>query len=227
MLNAFAATGNALSLIEDASVQPAIVDCFEMLPISIEDRAAAKEASSEGVIESKSIKWEKSLTLSEEIQSLLRDQEQLLRIKFGEKWRTPVRCFTMFSINIGGIQYKSHLTKTPGDSLIFFNSRFGEVVPGKIRRIFWVAFPLADKSVYGRAFFLEMQRFKHVTARDRVPNPFLDYPHFNAGVWSDELNPEIELIERGQLISHAVRQPWKRGTTVFKQLSRVSRFASF
>lgn len=218
MLDAFTEAANTRSLFMNSIDTPVLADCMGYLPR--EDQQV--ENLTENVTNPGDfINWSKQEDLEGEVIRLFRLRYDWLRTKFGSEWHTPRQCFPMTSFRNDGALYRSHLTKTEGDSLVFFESDSGEFVPGRIRQIFFVLYPSSGSEAWRRAFFFTVHRFEPVSEDGGATDPFHSHPYFKAGIRSDTVSPIIELVEQHSHICSAIKQQWQAGTSVFKQLERV------
>jgi hypothetical protein len=232
MLNGFNAFGNAYSLFSDPSMPAALAECFKLLPLPVSSRDATLSVGNQLMadqdpLQFDEIDWRKGKELDEDIQAAFDCCHEQLKMQLGH-WSSerPMRCFPLPSLLIDGIRYYDHFSRTPGNSLVFFLSSTGNFEPGKIRQIFWIPVDVGgDRFI--KAFFFAIHRYIPLSPSSAIQDPFREYPSFKAGLWTEAVSHDVEVVRSNEHICHAIKQEWlpkkgeESGVSVFKQLSRV------
>lgn len=124
----------------------------------------------------------------------------------------PSRQFLVHrSYVVNGVNYTSR--ELERDSIIFYETGTGRS-PGVIRKIFSTA--------AGVLFAV------HCYLVTDCVDPFLRWPDFRAGLWSQKLDEMVQIIDPNSIyICHAARRAWRSGENyVFRPIDRV-RIVSF
>lgn len=109
-----------------------------------------------------------------------------------------------------GIIYSRSSTHL-GNSLIHFyaNGQSNELVPGSIKYIF---------SSQGRTAFAVQRQ---LPLRNGIKDPFANWPHFPAKLYSPQLRGELEIVELDWIYAHYARWTISQWLAVVLSLSRV------
>lgn len=115
-------------------------------------------------------------------------------------------------LSIRGVQFADSST-TARNSVVFFQPALdGASIPGVIRQIF-----IVEGEGGSQHYLLAIHRYAPAT----IPDPFVRYQDFGAGLWSQALQEQVEIVPASRKLSHAIQREWDDWNFVMKSLDRV------
>lgn len=230
MLETFCAASNIKALLQRSCCPSALVDCAPLIEDLFEGLRNSKSAAEIDALSSnisgdtgktrftsQSISWDKFVPLDEAVFRAVQKSAPLLKVTLLHF--TPTReAVPLNRCIIRGSPYAT-LQASEADSLIFYQ-RSGIFTPGVIRgiyRFYCRTDPTMDS--FEEYTLLAIHALSPVDVA--IEDPFLEFPDFGAGLWSNSLSPEPDILPSTSKICHAIWRPWSQEIRIVKNLDPV------
>lgn len=221
MLKAFCAASNIKAFVHQPGCPPILKQCADFMAECFGNETRGTLMNDIRTFEGlkppeHSIKRKdrKTVPLEEELFRALSE----MSVSFSEElpgWRLCNKVELLPRHTIRGVHFANFNT-TARNSLVFFKpTPDATAIPGVIRQIF-----IVDGEEETEHHLLAIHRYLPPT----VPNPFVYFQDFGAGIWSKQLAENVEIVPVFRRLAHAIQREWDCSHYVMKSLDRVSVF---